>query len=70
MRGPNVIASLPVLLDRCLKDTCSRSISTIGKTKELLKNTKDKIEDLHEAGVGYTTIGGEKTAVVATVISY
>ncbi len=35
----------------------------MGKTKELSKDTRDKIVDLHKAGMGYRTIGkqlGEK----------
>ncbi len=29
----------------------------MGKTKELSKDTRDKIVDLHKAGIGYRTIG-------------
>ena len=35
----------------------------MGKTKELTKDVRDKIVDLHKAGMGYKTIGkqlGEK----------
>ncbi len=44
----------------------------MGKTKELSKDTRDKIVDLHKAGMGYRTIGkqlGEKatTVIIATV---
>ncbi len=29
----------------------------MGKTKELSKDTRDKISDLHNAGMGFRTIG-------------
>ncbi|KAK3508897.1 hypothetical protein QTP70_013718 [Hemibagrus guttatus] len=38
-------------------------LSTMAKTKELSKDVRDKIVDLHKAGMGYKTIGkqfGEK----------
>ncbi len=41
------------------------------KTKELSKNTRDKIVDLHKAGMGYRTIGkqlGEKATTVGAII--
>ncbi len=31
-------------------------LSTIAKTKELSKDVRDKIVDLHKAGMGYKTI--------------
>ncbi len=43
----------------------------MGKTKELSKNTRDKIVDLHKAGMGYRTIGkqlGEKATTVGAII--
>ncbi len=43
----------------------------MGKTKELSKDTRDKIVDLHKAGMGYRTIGkqlGEKATTVGAVI--
>ncbi len=43
----------------------------MGKTKELSKDTRDKIVDLHKAGMGYRTIGkwlGEKVTTVAAII--
>ncbi len=43
----------------------------MGKTKELSKDTRDKIVDLHKAGMGYRTIGkqlGEKATTVGTII--
>ncbi len=43
----------------------------MGKTKELSKDTRDKIVDLHKAGMGYWTIGkqlGEKATTVGTII--
>ncbi len=42
----------------------------MGKTKELSKDIRDKIVDLHKAGMGYKTIGkqlGEKTTVGAII---
>jgi IS30 family transposase len=41
----------------------------MAKTRELCKDIRDKIVDLHKAGMGYRTIGkqlGEKATVVAT----
>ncbi len=41
------------------------------KTKELSKNTRDKIVDLHKAVMGYRTIGkqlGEKATTVGAII--
>ncbi len=43
----------------------------MGKTKELFKDTRDKIVDPHKAGMGYRTIGkqlGEKATTVGAVI--
>jgi len=42
----------------------------MGKTKELSKDIRDKIVDLHKAGMGYKTIGkqlGEKQTVGAII---
>ncbi|KAL0148559.1 hypothetical protein M9458_056106, partial [Cirrhinus mrigala] len=57
-----------------IKDTCPQKqsinqsdskLSTIAKTKELSENIRDKIVDLHKAGMGYKTItkqlGGKVT---------
>ncbi|KAI4896614.1 hypothetical protein NFI96_008472 [Prochilodus magdalenae] len=47
------------------------SISTMPKTRELCKDIRDKIEDLHKAGMGYRTIGkqlGEKATTVGAII--
>ncbi|KAI3367637.1 hypothetical protein L3Q82_026474, partial [Scortum barcoo] len=47
------------------------NLSTMGKTKELSKDTRDKIVDLHKAGMGYRTIGkqlGEKATTVGAII--
>ncbi len=43
----------------------------MGKNKELSKDTRDKIVDLHKAGMGYRTIGkqlGEKATTVGAII--
>ncbi len=43
----------------------------MGKTKELSKDTRDKIVDLHKAGMGYRKIGkqlGEK-AITGSAVS-
>ncbi|KAJ8374544.1 hypothetical protein SKAU_G00051240 [Synaphobranchus kaupii] len=43
----------------------------MGKTKELSKDVRDKIVDLHKAGMGYKTIGkqlGEKETTVGAII--
>ncbi|KAK3539374.1 hypothetical protein QTP70_003859 [Hemibagrus guttatus] len=46
-------------------------LSTMAKTKELSKNVRDKIVDLHKAGMGYTTIAkqlGKKVTTVGAII--
>ena len=43
----------------------------MAKTKELSKNVRDKIVDLHKAGMGYKTIAkqlGEKETTVGVII--
>ncbi len=43
----------------------------MGKTKELSKDTRDKIVVLHTAGMGYRTIGkqlGEKATTLGAII--
>ena len=43
----------------------------MGKTKELSKDVRDKIVDLHKAGMGYETISkklGEKETTVGAII--
>ncbi len=39
----------------------------MGKTKELSKDTRDKIVDLHKAGMGYRTIGKQLDEKATTV---
>ncbi len=46
-------------------------LSTLAKTKELSKDVRDKIEDLHKAGTGYKTIAkqlGEKVTTAGAII--
>src|SRR4029434_5330128 len=46
-------------------------LTTMGKTKELTKDVRDKILDLHKAGMGYKTIGkqlGEKQTTIGAII--
>ncbi len=46
-------------------------LSTTAKTKELSKDVRDKIVDLHKAGMGYKTIAkqlGEKVTTVGAII--
>ncbi len=63
----------------CIKDTCSHKqsisldskLSTMAKTKELSKDVRDKIVDLHKAGMSYKTIAkhlGEKVTTVGAII--
>ena len=43
----------------------------MGKTKELTKDFRDKILDLHKAGMGYKTIGkqlGQKQTTIGAII--
>lgn len=43
----------------------------MGKTKELSKDVRDKIVDLHKAGMGYKTMSkklGEKETTVGTIL--
>ncbi|KAK1790708.1 hypothetical protein P4O66_014574, partial [Electrophorus voltai] len=49
----------------------SNLVTTMGKTKELSKHVRDKIVDLHKAGMGYKKIRkklGEKETTVGTII--
>ncbi len=46
-------------------------LSIMAKTKELSKDVRDRIVDLHKAGMGYKTIAkqlGEKVTTVGTII--
>ncbi len=46
-------------------------LSTMAKTKELSKDVRDKIANLHTAGIGYKTIAkqlGEKVTTVGAII--
>ncbi|XP_053157540.1 zinc finger protein 397-like [Hemicordylus capensis] len=46
-------------------------LTTMPKTKELSKDVRDKVVDLHKAGLGYKTIAkqlGEKVTTVGTII--
>ena len=52
-------------------DQSHSNISTMGKTKELSKDIRDKIVDLHMAGMGYKKISkqlGEKLTTVGAII--
>ena len=43
----------------------------MGKTKELSKDVRDRIVDLHKAGMGYKTISkqlGEKQTTIGAII--
>ncbi len=60
----------------CIKDTCPQKqsinqsdskLSTMAKTKELFKEVRDKIADLHTAGMGYKTITKQLCEKVQTV---
>src|SRR4029434_7700990 len=47
------------------------NLTTMGKTKELTKDVRDKIVDPHKAGMGYKTIGkqlGEKPTTIGAII--
>ncbi|KAK3545993.1 hypothetical protein QTP70_019301, partial [Hemibagrus guttatus] len=43
-------------------------LSTMAKTKELSKDVRDKIVDLHKAGMGYKTIAKQLAEKVTTVV--
>src|SRR4029434_6492907 len=46
------------------------NLTIMGKTKELTKDVRDKIVDLHKAGMGYKTIGkqlGEKQTTIGAI---
>ncbi len=48
-------------------------LSTMAKNKELSKDVRDKIVDLHKAGMGYKTIAkqlGEKVTTVGAIIHW
>lgn len=47
------------------------NLSPMAETRELCKDIRDKIADLHKAGIGYRTIGkqlGEKATSVGAII--
>ncbi|KAI4871238.1 hypothetical protein NFI96_019770, partial [Prochilodus magdalenae] len=47
------------------------NLSNMGKTKELSKDVRDKIIDLHKAGMGYKTLSkmlGEKETTVGAIV--
>ena len=45
-------------------------VSTMGKTKELSKDIRDKIVDLHKAGMGYKKISKQLGEKLITVNNY
>ena len=73
---PKHLCQLVTLLCSCIKVTCPHNqshsnVSTMGKTKELSKDIRDKIVDLHKAGMGYKKISkqlGEKLTTVGAII--
>ncbi|KAI4882748.1 hypothetical protein NFI96_008749 [Prochilodus magdalenae] len=74
---PQTVQELADALVQLHKDTCpphtiSKTPTTnMAKTKELSKDTRDKIVDLHKAGKGYGAIAkqlGEKRSTVGAII--
>ena len=73
---PKHLCQLVTSLCSCIKVTCPHNqshynVSTIGKTKELSKDIRDKIVDLHKPGMGYKKISkqlGEKLTTVGAII--
>ena len=73
---PKHLCQLITSLCSCIKVTCPQNqshsnVSTMGKTKELSKDTRDKILDLHKAGMDYRKIRhqlGEKLTTVGAII--
>ena len=73
---PKHLCQLGTSLCGCIRDICPHNrshsnVSTMGKTKELSKDIRDKIVDLHKAGMGYKKISkqlGEKWTTVGTII--
>ncbi|KAI4888988.1 hypothetical protein NFI96_003207 [Prochilodus magdalenae] len=79
-----LINSLPAIKTAALKchlykrhlstDSINQSdsnLSNMGKTKELSKDVRDKIIDLHKAGMGYRTFSktlGEKETTVGAIV--
>ena len=74
--SPKHLCELVTSLCSCIKVTCPHNqshsnVSTMGKTKELSKDIRDKIVDLHKAGMGYKKISkqlGEKLTTVGAII--
>ena len=55
----------------CPNNQSHSNVSTMGKTKELSKDIRDKIVDLHKAGMSYKKISkqlGEKLTTVGEII--
>ena len=69
---PKDLCQLVTLLCSCIKATCPHNqshsnVSTMGRIKELSKDIRDKIVDLHKAWMGYKKISkqlGEKLTTV------
>ncbi len=68
LRRPPILNSLPVLIAPVhILNQSDSNLVTMGKTKELYKDTRD----LHKAGMDYRTIGkqlGEKATTVGAII--
>ena len=73
---PKHLCQLVKSLCSCIKATCPHNqshsnVSNMGKTKELSKDIRDTIVDLHKAGMGYKKISkqlGEKLTTVRAII--
>ncbi|KAK3547094.1 hypothetical protein QTP86_011444 [Hemibagrus guttatus] len=57
-------------------DTCPQNLfhlnltTTMGKTKELSKDVRNKIADLHKAGLGYKTISKKLGGIGGSVVGF
>ena len=51
----------------CPHNQSHSNVSTMGKTKELSKHIRDKIVDLHKAGMGYKKISKQLVDKLTTV---
>ena len=69
---PKHLCQLVTSLFSCIKVTCPHhqshfNVSTMGKTKELPKDIRDKIVDLYTAGMGYKKISKQLAEKLKTV---
>ncbi len=70
IRSPLYSQFVTCINDNLSTEAINSKLSTMAKAKELSKDGRDKIVDLHKAGMGYKTIAnqlGEKVTTVGAI---